>query len=82
MPLKKRWRSLDRAAVGSAPERWGMYELGSDGEIETIDSGVLRDELKTELAYSGAEQVRWEACQSREHAERLADEHRERAELD
>ncbi|SIR11580.1 hypothetical protein SAMN05421858_1481 [Haladaptatus litoreus] len=81
MPLKKRWLSLDRATVGKAPERWGMYELGSDGEIETIDSGVLRDELKTELAYSRAEQVRWEACQSREHAERLANEHRERAGL-
>ncbi|WP_266077384.1 DUF7508 domain-containing protein [Haladaptatus caseinilyticus] len=81
MPLTKRWRSLDRAAVGSAPERWGMYELGTDGEIESIGTGVLRDELKTELSYSGAEQVRWEACQSREHAGKLAAEHRERAGL-
>ncbi|WP_435153989.1 DUF7508 domain-containing protein [Haladaptatus sp. DFWS20] len=81
MPLTKRWQSLDRGTVGQAPERWGMYELGIDGEIEKIDSGVLRDELKTELAYSGAEQVRWETCQSREHAEKVAEKHRERAGL-
>lgn len=81
MPLTKRWQSLDRGTVGQAPERWGMYELGTDGEIEKIDTGVLRDDLKTELAYSGAEQVRWEACQSREHAEKVAAEHRERAGL-
>ncbi len=81
MPLRKRWQSLDRATVGSAPQRWGMYELGSDGEIEKVGTGVLRDELKTELTYSRAEQIRWEACQSREHAEKLAEEHRERAGL-
>ncbi|WP_227354132.1 DUF7508 domain-containing protein [Haladaptatus salinisoli] len=82
MPLSKRWRSLDRGTVGRAPERWGLYELGSDGEVLAVDSGVLRDELKTALAYGDAEQVRWEACQSRERAEELAREHRERAGLD
>ncbi|WP_458188689.1 DUF7508 domain-containing protein [Haladaptatus sp. NG-WS-4] len=81
MPLSKRWQSLDRGTVGRAPERWGVYELGSDGEIQEIGSGVLRDELKTHLTYSDAEQVRWEACQSRDHAEELAREHRERAGL-
>lgn len=81
MPLPKRWRSLDRETVGRAPERWGLYELGTNGEVLEVGSGVLRDELKTALTYSGAEQVRWEACQSREHAEELAREHRERAGL-
>jgi hypothetical protein len=82
MSLPKRWRTLDRSAVGRAPERWGVYELGDGGEILTVEAGVLRDELKTALSYGDATQVRWEACQSREHAERLADEHRERAGLE
>lgn len=81
MPLAKRWQTLDRAIIGRTPERWGVYELGTDGEISKIGFGVLRDELKTELAYSDAEQVRWEACQSREGAEELAAEHKERAGL-
>lgn len=82
MSLPKQWRSLDRSTVGRAPERWGVYELGDDdGTVLDVDAGVLRDELKTALAYADADQVRWEACQSREHAERLADEHRERAGL-
>ncbi len=58
-----------------------MYELGTDGEILEIGVGVLRDELKTALTYSDAEQVRWETCQSRALAEELAEEHRERAGL-
>ncbi|WP_433633105.1 DUF7508 domain-containing protein [Halomicrococcus sp. NG-SE-24] len=81
MSLPKRWRTLNRSTVGRAPERWGVYELGDDGEILAVEAGVLRDELKTALSYSDATQVRWEACQSRDHAERLADEHRERAGL-
>lgn len=82
MPLAKRWQTLDRATVANAPERWAMYELGTDGEILEIGVGVLRDELKTALTYSDAEQVRWETCQSRVLAEELADEHRERAGTD
>jgi len=82
MPLAKRWRELDRGTVAGTPERWAMYELGNDGEVVEIGVGVLRDELKTALTYGDAAQVRWETCQSRERAEELAAEHRERAGLD
>jgi hypothetical protein len=82
MPLAKRWQTLNRAMVANTPERWAMYELGTDGEVLEIGVGVLRDELKTALTYSDAEQVRWEMCQSRALAEELAEEHRERAGLD
>jgi hypothetical protein len=78
MPLQKSWRDLDRATVGRAPERYGVYELGSDGEVTEVGAGVLRDELKSALAYGDADQVRWEATPSRERAEELAREHRER----
>lgn len=82
MPLPKRWQSLTRATVGSAPDRYGVYELGDgDGELLEIGWGVLRDELKDALAYSSGEQVRWETCQTKAEAKALADEHRERAEL-
>lgn len=75
MSLRKRWRDLDRSTVARAPERYGVYELG-DEEGEVIEAGVgrLRDELKDALSYSTAAKVRWEAANSREHAERLADE--------
>ena len=82
MPLAKRWETLDRKTVANTPERWAMYELGTDGEILEIGVGVLRDELKTALTYSDAEQVRWETCQSRKQAEGLAADHRDRAGLD
>ncbi len=82
MPLAKRWQELNRGRVANTPERWAMYELGSDGKIQEIGVGVLRDELKTALTYSDATQVRWETCQSREQAEEMAAEHRERAGLD
>ena len=75
MSLRKQWREFDRGAVGAAPERYGVYELG-DGEGNSLGYGVgvLRDELKEELAYGDAREVRWVAAESREHAERLADE--------
>jgi hypothetical protein len=80
--LPKRWRDLSRATVGSAPERYGVYELGdSEGQILAVEWGVLSDELKDALAYGSAERVRWEACESRRSAEELAAEHRERAGL-
>jgi len=78
MPLGKAWRDLDRSTVGRAPERWGVYELGEDGEVSEVGAGVLRDELKTALSYGTASQVRWEATPSEERAEELAREHRDR----
>lgn len=77
MALRKQWRTLDRSTVGSAPDRFGYYELGdSDGAVVDSGVGVLRDALKDALGYSSAEKVRWAEATSREHAERLADEHR------
>ncbi len=78
MPLAKGWRDLDRSTVGRAPERWGVYELGDDGDVVEVGSGVLRDELKTALSYGSASQVRWETAPSRDRAEELAREHRGR----
>jgi len=78
MPLKKAWRDLDRSTVGRAPERYGVYELGRDGDVLSVGAGVLRDELKEALAYGDAEQVRWETTPSRQRAEELAEEHRNR----
>jgi hypothetical protein len=52
MSLRKQWRALDRSTVGSAPERYGLYELGNDdGTSLGVGIGVLRDELKEALAY-------------------------------
>jgi hypothetical protein len=79
MPLPKRWEPLERATVGKLPDRYGVYELGdANGTVVAIEHGPLRDELKEVLAYRDAAQVRWEACQNPEQAERLAEEHRER----
>ncbi|HKL29219.1 MAG TPA: hypothetical protein VJ898_08115 [Natrialbaceae archaeon] len=79
MPLKKAWHPLDRSTVGRAPDRYGVYELGDeDGTVLAVETGVLPDELKTVLAYGDAAKVRWEATQTREQAEELADEHRRR----
>ncbi|MFC7070207.1 DUF7508 domain-containing protein [Halobaculum lipolyticum] len=75
MSLRKAWRDLDRATVGAAPDRYGVYELGdADGESVGYAVGVLRDELKEELAYGEAAKVRWTVAESRDHAERLAAE--------
>lgn len=88
MSLKKQWQQLDRSTVRTAPERYGLYELGDDsGTSLGVGIGVLRDELKEALAYgrpSGFEsteageptQVRWETATSKPHAERLREEHR------
>ncbi|UTF52617.1 DUF7508 domain-containing protein [Natronosalvus rutilus] len=82
MPLRKQWRPLERSTVARAPDRPGVYELGdTDGEVRTVDSGVLRDELKTALAYESADRVRWEATHTLEEAENRAAEHRARAGL-
>jgi hypothetical protein len=77
MSLRKQWRDLDRATVGRAPERYGVYELGdADGDVIDIGAGVLRDEVKEALAYGEGEKVRWEAATSKAHAEELLAEHR------
>lgn len=82
MPLPKRWESLSRGTVGSAPNRYGVYELGdADGAVLEVGWGVLRDELKDALAYASGEQVRWETCQTKAEAKELAADHRERAGL-
>jgi hypothetical protein len=78
MPLSKQWRDLDRSTVARAPERYGVYELGRDGEVVEVGSGVLRDELKSALSYGDGDRVRWEVTHSREAAETAAERHRER----
>lgn len=93
MALRKQWRDLDRSTVGSAPERYGVYELGdAEGTVLAVEWGVLRDELKEVLAYGDVpgrspgssqtesgqpEQVRWKVAEHREHAKELAAKHRE-----
>jgi len=78
MPLRKRWRPLERSTVGAAPNSYGIVEFGTGEEVTTIEVGVIRDVLKEALAYGDHEQTRWEAAQGRDHAERLATEHRDR----
>ena len=78
MSLAKPWRDLDRSTVGSAPDRYALYELGdADGETVGFGAGVLRDELKEALAYGDAAKVRWELADSADHAERLLAKHTE-----
>lgn len=82
MSLPKRWHQLERRTIGRVPERYGVYELGdADGEILSVKWGILKDELKTALAYGEGEQVRWEETPTEERARELAAEHRERAGL-
>jgi hypothetical protein len=79
MPLRKAWQPLERATIDGIPDRYGVYELGdADGTVIAVEHGPLRDEVKSVLAYQDAAKVRWETCQNREQAERLAEEHRER----
>ncbi|MFP8952266.1 hypothetical protein ACLI4Z_04720 [Natrialbaceae archaeon A-arb3/5] len=81
MPLQRPWRDLDREAVASAPDRPGVYELGdASGTIHSVGHGVLRDELKTALAYGDADRVRWTEAHTLDQARTLAAEHRERLE--
>lgn len=81
VPLRKPWQELDRAAVASAPDRPGVYELGDEsGTVQSIEHGILRDELKTALAYEDAPRVRWEETHTKERARELAADHRDRLE--
>lgn len=76
MSLKKAWRDLDRETVSSAPDRYALYELGDDdGQSLGMAVGVLADDLREELAYGDAEKVRWTVATSREHADRLLEDH-------
>ena len=79
MSLAKPWRDLDRSTARSAPARYGLYELGDDGnDTVRFGTGVLRDELKEALTYEpDATRVRWEVADSTGHAERLLAEHAE-----
>lgn len=79
MPLAKAWRDLDRSTVSRAPDRSGVYELGdADGTVLAVDHGVIRDELKSALAYGDGENVRWETTHTLDVAAELAAEHRDR----
>lgn len=79
MPLQKRWEPLERSTVSKAPNRYGVVEFGTDdGTAVAIETGVLSDVLKEAVAYGDYRNVRWEATQDRDHAERLAAEHRDR----
>ncbi|ELY67310.1 DUF7508 domain-containing protein [Natrinema versiforme] len=81
MPLQKPWRDLERETVAAAPDRPGVYELGDgSGTVLAVDHGVLRDELKTALAYGDGDRVRWTETHTLEGARELAAEHRERLE--
>ncbi|WP_256288351.1 DUF7508 domain-containing protein [Halobellus inordinatus] len=75
MALRKRWQPLTRETVGSAPDAYGLVEFGDeDGDVVEAVAGFLPDELREELAYGDAAQVRWQRAQSLDHAEKLLDE--------
>jgi hypothetical protein len=79
MPLRKGWEPLERATIGSVPDRYGVYELGDEsGAVLAVDHGPLRDELKEALAYGDGDRVRWVTTQNPDEAEALAEEHRTR----
>ncbi|WP_226007500.1 DUF7508 domain-containing protein [Natrinema salinisoli] len=81
MPLQKPWRDLERETVAGAPDRPGVYELGDgSGTVLAVDHGVLRDELKTALAYGDGDRVRWTETHTLDQARELAADHRERLE--
>ncbi len=79
MPLRKQWRELDREAARKAPNRYGVIEYGTaDGDVLRVETGMLKDEVKSAVGYSDADAVRWKATQTRAQAEDLAAQHRER----
>ncbi len=75
MALKKPWRELTRATIASAPDAWGVYELGDDGETIEMDAGHLTTALKDALAYSDATQVRWQRTHTKAQANELLADH-------
>lgn len=79
MPLRIQWRDLNRDAARAAPNRYGIVEYGTaDGEILAVETGMLKDELKSAVGYRDADAVRWKETQTKAQAEELAAEHRER----
>lgn len=79
MPLAKPWRTLDRETVARAPQRYGIYELGDEeGTVVAVESGVLKRDIKSALAYADASKVRWEETGTEARADELAAEHRDR----
>lgn len=81
MPLQTHWRNLDRQAARGAPDRPGVIEYGDErGTVVGVEAGVIRDSVKSALAYGDGAQVRWETTHTVERAEELAATHRERLE--
>lgn len=79
MPLRTHWRSLDRAAARAAPDRPGVIEFGDEGgSVLDVEAGVIRDAVKSGLAYRDADRVRWRDTQTLDRARELAAEHRSR----
>lgn len=79
MPLRTQWRDLDRAAARAAPNRYGVVEYGtSDGDVLAVETGMLKDELKSAVGYRDAAAVRWKETQTKAQAEELAAKHRDR----
>lgn len=79
MPLRTHWRKLTRETATKAPNRYGVIEYGTvNGEVLSVETGMLRNELKTAVGYRDADAVRWKETHTREQAEELAEEHRER----
>ncbi len=79
MPLRTQWRDLDRGTARAAPNRYGVVEYGSaDGEVLAVETGMLKDELKSAVGYRDADTVRWKATQTKAQAEELAADHRAR----
>ena len=79
MPLRTHWRDLERSAAREAPDRPGVIEFGDgDGAVQSVTAGVVRDEVKSALAYGDAERVRWTTTHTLETAHERASNHRER----
>jgi hypothetical protein len=76
MALRKQWRELSRSTTGSAPERYGYYELGdADGTVVRRDWRVLRYAPQELLAYGDAELAPSQVAEHREPADELFEDH-------
>ena len=67
--------AVDARDCRERSRRVGLVEFGDeDGDVVEAVAGFLPDELREELAYGDAAQVRWQRAQSLDHAEELLDE--------